>query len=204
MRLVGRATLTIDTAASPSEKQQNPAAGGSHVLVPIVPASRVPGLVREVYPTGDGTGPGLEALAWQGVDPRAFGRLLRVRLVFAVLVGAATYSPAQRWAIVIGLAAAGVFIAQAWFATRFTAFAWSGDTLWFRSGALTRRVSLVRAGRSQVVSLERSPFDRRWGMAGVRVDTAGAGSSGHAVHIRWLPADVADALYARLRHAAAP
>jgi putative membrane protein len=204
MRLFGRATITIDTAASPSEKQQNPAAGGSHVLVPIVPWSRVPALVREVYPTGGDDGPGLDGLAWQGVHPRAFDRLLRVRLTFAALLGAASYAPAQRWSIAIGLGAAVLFASQAWFAARFTAFAWSGDTLWFRTAALTRRITLVRAGRTQVVSLERSPFDRRWGMAAVRVDTAGAASGGHEVHIRWLPADVADALYARLRHAAAP
>jgi membrane protein YdbS with pleckstrin-like domain len=68
----------------------------------------------------------------------------------------------------------------------------------------TRRVTLVRTGRIQVVSLERSPSDRRWGMAGVRVDTAGAASLGHHVTIRCLASDVADALYARLRHAAAP
>jgi membrane protein YdbS with pleckstrin-like domain len=41
-------------------------------------------------------------------------------------------------------------------------------------------------------------------MAGVRVDTAGAASGGHHVRIRWLSTDVADALYARLRRAAAP
>jgi putative membrane protein len=204
MRLFARATLTIDTAASPSEKQQNPAAGGSHVLVPIVPASSVAGLVREVYPTGTGEGPGLDDLPWQGVDPRAFGRLLRVRLVVAALIGAASYGAAHRWAVAIGLAAAAVLTAQAWVAARFTAFAWTGDTLWFRSAAATRRVTLVRAARTQVVSLERSPFDRRWGMAAVRVDTAGAASGGHDVHIRWLPAEVADALYAQLRRAAAP
>ena len=87
---------------------------------------------------------------------------------------------------------------------RFTAFAWSGDTLCFRSGMVTRQVTLVRTGRIQVVSLERSPFDRRWGMAGVRVDTAGAASRGHRVTIRCLASGVAESLYARLRHAAAP
>jgi membrane protein YdbS with pleckstrin-like domain len=74
----------------------------------------------------------------------------------------------------------------------------------FRSGGLTRRVSLVRAGRMQVVSIERSPFDRRWRMARVRVDTAGATSGGHHVDIPLLADDVATALYARLRRAAAP
>ena len=203
MRLLGRATITIDTAASVAERHRQQAAEGSHVLVPIVPVARVAALVRDVYPTGD-TAPDVDALDWQGVDPRAFRRLLRLRLVLATLIGAASYGAAHRWAILIGLAAATALVVPAWVAARFTAFAWSGDTLCFRSAGWTRHVTLVRAGRVQVVAMERSPFDRRWGMAAVRVDTAGAGGGGHHVHIRWLPDETARALYARLRHAAAP
>ena len=129
---------------------------------------------------------------------------MRLRLVFAALAGAASYGMLHGWAIAVGLAVAAVLVLDAWVTARFTAFAWSGDTLCFRSATATRHVSLVRTGRIQVVSLERSPFDRRWGMAGVRVDTAGAASVGHHVHIRLLASDVAESLYARLRHAAAP
>ena len=204
MRLFRRASLTVDTAASVAERQSQQASGGSHVLVPIVPSTRVSGLIHEVYPTGGDTGAGVDGLAWQGVDPRALTRLLRVRLVVAVIMTGASAPTAHWWALAIGLTAASVITLQAWLAVRFTSFAWCGDTIWFRSGAWTRQVSLVRAARVQVVSLEQSALDRRWGMAGLRVDTAGAASGGHHVHIRWLPADVADALYARLRHAAAP
>ena len=202
MRLLGRATISIDTAASVAERHKQQAAEGSHVLVPILPVARVAALVRDVYPSG-GPAPDLDALDWQGVDPRAFRRLLRVRLVLATLIGSASYGAAHRWALLIGLAAATALIAQAWVMARFTAFAWSGDTLCVRRAAWARHVTMVRAGRAQVVAMDRSPFDRRWGMAAVRVDTAGAAKGGHHVHIRWLPSDVADALYARLRHAAA-
>jgi putative membrane protein len=203
MRLLGRATINIDTAASVAERHQQQAADGSHVLVPIVPAARLAALVRDVHPSG-GAAPDLDALDWQTVDPRAFRRLLRTRLLLATLIGVASYGAAHGWASAIGVVAAAALSAQAWVAARYTAFAWSGDTLCVRSGAWTRHVTLVRASRAQVVGLDRSPFDRRWGMAAVRVDTAGAVSAGHRVHIRWLPADVAGALYERLRHAAAP
>jgi len=204
MRLLGRATVTVDTAASVSERHKQQAAHGSHVLVPIVPASRLAGLIRGVHPEGSAAAPDLDALDWQGLDPRAFRRLLRVRLVFALLAGAASYGALHAWAIAVGGAVAAALALQAWVTARFTAFAWSGDTLCFRSAMATRHVTLIRTGRVQVVSLERSPFDRRWGMAGIHVDTAGAASGGHHVHIRCLPADVATALYARLRRASAP
>ena len=204
MRQFGRATITVDTAASVADPYKQQAAQGSHVLVPIVPASRLAALIREVHPAGAAAAPDLEALDWQGVHPRTFYRLVRMRLVFAALAGAASYGLLHGWAIAVGLAIAAALVLDAWVTARFTAFAWSGDTLCFRSGMATRHVTLVRTGRIQVVTLERSPFDRRWAMAGVRVDTAGAAGRGHHVHIRCLAADVAEGLYARLRHAAAP
>jgi putative membrane protein len=203
MWLLGRATVRVDTAAAVHEKHRQQATQGSHVLVPIVPASRLAALIRAVHPAG-AAAPDLDALDWHGVDPRAFRRLARVRLAFAVLAGAASYGALHRWAIAVGVGIAAALLLQAWVTARFTAFAWSGDTLCFRSATATRHLTLVRAGRIQVVSLEQSPFDRRWGMAGVRVDTAGAAGGGHHVRIRCLDADTARALYARLRRAAAP
>jgi membrane protein YdbS with pleckstrin-like domain len=129
-------------------------------------------------------------------------RLLRIRLALGALIGIGASAGLGPWALTIGAIAAALFAVDAWVAARFTAFAWSGDALVFRSGGLTRRTSLVRAGRMQVVSIERSPFDRRWHMARVRVDTAGAASDGHQVDIPLLADDVASALYARLRRAA--
>ena len=205
MRLLGRATITVDTAASVAEKHT--AAGGARQ--PRAGADRA-GVARRragARRPSDRRRPPRPISTrwhWHGVDPRAFRRLLRVRLGLAALIGAASYGAAHRWAVAIGLAAAAALTAQAWVAARFTAFAWSGDTLCFRSATATRHVTLVRAGRPRwsASSNRRSIGAGAWPR--VRVDTAGAATGGHHVHIRWLPADVADALYARLRHAAAP
>jgi putative membrane protein len=205
MRRLRRATLTVETAASPAPADPEHGSQGSQVLVPIVGTGDVAGLVRAVYPTGVLAGAAdFSALDWQGVHPRAFTRLLRIRLALGALIGLAAAAGLGRWAIGLGAVATAFFVADAWVAARFTAFAWSGDALIFRSGGLTRRTSLVRAGRMQVVSIERSPFDRRWRMARVRVDTAGAATGGHHIDIPLLAEDVAAALYARLRKAAAP
>jgi putative membrane protein len=203
MRGLGRATLTVDTAAFVPEKHRQQPHEGSHVLVPIVPAARVAGLVRDVHPTGATAAfDDMAALEWQRVDPRTFRRLVPVRLVAAALAGLFLRGPTGSWgwALAGGLAIAAILIVRAWIAARSTAFAWSGETLLFRSGAWARHVSLVRTSRVQVVSLIRSPFDRRWGMARVHVDTAGAAGGGHHVRIPWLTDGVAEALYARLRN----
>ena len=127
-----------------------------------------------------------------------------MRIALGALIALGASAGLGPWALLVGAVAAAFFVTDAWVAARFTAFAWSGDALIFRSGGLTRHMSLVRTGRMQVVSIARSPFDRRWRMARVRVDTAGAASGGHHVDIPWLADDVASALYARLRHGAAP
>ena len=203
MRRLRRATLTVETAASTAPTDPEHGLQGSQVLVPIVGADAVSGLVREVYSHRVlADAPDLSALSWQGVHPQALTRLLRIRLALGALIGIAASAGIGPWALAIGAIAAIVFAIDAWVAARFTAFAWSGDALVFRSGGLTRRTSLVRAGRMQVVSIERSPFDRRWDMARVRVDTAGAASGGHRIDIPLLAEDVASALYARLRRAA--
>ena len=203
LRRFRRAAISVDTAAFVPEPHEEAAREASHVLVPFLPADRVTDVVRRVQPAGADDVGDFAALAWQPVDPRTFRRLLRQRLPIVVLASIGPSIGVGRWAIPIAIVAAAAMTLDAWIAARRTAFAWAGDTLVFRSGAWKRRVSLVRAARMQVVSLTRSPFDRRWGMAGVRVDTAGAAGGGHHVRIPWLREDVAAALYARLRRVSA-
>jgi putative membrane protein len=201
MRRLARATVSVETAASAGGEAAQSGLGGSQVLVPIVKSPRLAPLVREVYPTGAAADlADLDALEWQPVDRRAFSRLARGRTAFAVVAGACLAVGVGWWAWLAALAVGSWLLLLARIETRITSFAWAGETLVFRSSnGWTRRISLVRSGRAQVVSLTRSPLDRRWRMAGVRVDTAGAAGAGHHVHVPWLSEAVAAALYARLR-----
>jgi membrane protein YdbS with pleckstrin-like domain len=73
----------------------------------------------------------------------------------------------------------------------------------FRSGWLWRYTTVAPLGKIQVVAVHESPFDRRLRMAGVLVDTAGAGGESHRVRIPYLSRDTADRLAAGLAaHAA--
>ena len=54
----------------------------------------------------------------------------------------------------------------------------------------------------QVLALRESPFDRRHEMASVRVDTAGAGRTGHRLELRYLGFEAARAVHERLAHEA--
>ena len=81
---------------------------------------------------------------------------------------------------------------------RNTGWALTDDAIFFRSGWPGRNTSAVRFVNIQTVSMKQSPFDRRYGMAAVSVDTAGAGSVGHRVQIPYLDARVAEETLHRL------
>ena len=68
----------------------------------------------------------------------------------------------------------------------------------FRSGWIGRQISAVRFVNMQAVSMTQSPFDHRKRMASVAVDTAGAGSMGHRIHIPCLDVEVAEGILRRL------
>jgi putative membrane protein len=79
----------------------------------------------------------------------------------------------------------------------------SGALVAFRSGWLSEAETFVRVNRVQSVTLRESPLDRRAGMAGVRVDTAGAGEWSHRVDVPYLARSVAADLQHRLVRSAA-
>jgi putative membrane protein len=83
------------------------------------------------------------------------------------------------------------------------AWAVSDHAVLFRSGYLSRELTVARFNKIQAVTLNESPFDRRLSMAGVRVDTAGAGDASHRVDIPYLARPIADDLYRRLAGEAA-
>ena len=88
-----------------------------------------------------------------------------------------------------------------WHARQLTArlaVALTPSSIVVRAGAFSHRRSIARFSRIQSVSCTRSPFDRRWGMARISVDTAG-GSPLHRIEMPYLDEGAAREIYGRLR-----
>jgi putative membrane protein len=83
-------------------------------------------------------------------------------------------------------------------AARVLAYGRTARGIAFRSGVWTRATSATLGEKVQVVALSESPFDRRWKMASLSVDTAGAGPAGHRIRVPFLERAVADRLYEEL------
>jgi len=183
--LTGRASIRLETAgdagkgASGSEREW---------VAPIIHAARVPDFVSGLLPEVR-----LNEVEWMPADPRAGQRRVRLAVYFALVMGAVTgFWLAWYWAAAVTavFCAWGVIGARQY--VRNLGWARTEQAIYFRSGWLWKAVTIVPVPKVQAVQLQESPFDRRWQMASVAVDTAGAGA--HAIDVPYLSRAVAEQL----------
>jgi len=197
----GRATVRIETAGGSGGGGEGESVGlqSRRWFVPMVEERDLPRILDAVVP---GLAMGLQAATWRPLSARARHRMMKRAIVLALLMVAAGLAAAGVtgviWISAVGLLLAAVGVWHVHHESRALAYAMEGESILFRSGAWSQRLSVVRFARIQVVSATQSPFDRRWRMATVCVDTAGAGAAEHTVRIPFQPADEAEALLNQL------
>ncbi len=195
-RLVGRVSARVDTAGSQPGQNAPP---DRLWLAPLVAASELPALSRQVLPTLS-----LGDFVWQRVHPRARRRITKALLILIGLAQLPLAVGVGWW----GLLSLGILLPWASLHGRRSAaamaFAITDDLVAYRSGWLWRRTSIAPFARVQAVTLRESPFDRRHSMAGVSVDTAGASTDPRErIAIRYLDRSIAEQLHRQLAHEAA-
>ncbi len=207
-RCFGRTSIDLETAGASSagsDLSGQLAASGVNTtrqwLAPIIESGRAAELVREVLPEVD-----IDAVEWKPIEARAVRRIVnRVAIVVTpvtiVLAAVLTFSPIP----LSGLHALwlpSVALTMAWAITRRwvrrAGYALTERAIYFRSGWLSRQISVVRFVNMQTVWMLQTPFDHRKRMASVAVDTAGAGTMGHRILIPFLDVDVAESILHRL------
>ncbi len=196
-RLFGRVSLDVDLAGDSGgeEEQRNSGRMKTRWLAPVCPTAAAPALIASALPIFDPAAPP----DWQPLAPGARSRLFRRSTLLSLLIIAGPSWWYLREAAVFGVP---IVVALAWMHSHLyvknTRWALERDVLLFRSGWLTRRLTIVPRDRVQTLNVSTSPFDRRRHMASLSVDTAGGSSMSAGVHIRYLPADVAHGLAAAL------
>lgn len=181
----GRVSVRVETAGV-SGSEESPSA--LRWLAPILREAELGRVLREVQPDVD-----WEAFEWRPLHSRTRVRLLRMRLIVVVLAAVwLGWNAGVGGLLVLGLAPLVLLYARGYF--RYTGWAVSSTAVAFRSGWLVKSQSVVRYPKIQVVGVSRNPFDRRWGMATVTADTAGADLTGHGVQIRFLEEEAAQEL----------
>ena len=194
-RLVGRISARVDTAGGEAGQHAPP---DRHWLAPIVERRALPALLAQVVPFLS-----MDQLEWQPVHPGAVRRILKESLVFSLFV----CLPLVWWLGWRGFGALLVLVPWSIVNARWSAAAlgWTvtDELIAFRSGWFWRQTTVAPFARVQAVTLRESPFDRRNHMAGVRVDTAGAGDLSHRVAIPYLARADAERLWRHVSHEAA-
>ena len=201
-RLFSRCTLRVDLPAALVATGHVPRLNR---LAPIATSEQAQALIRDCLPGLD-----LQTLAWRRLHPDAARRRWERSMLW--LMPAVAPGVALAWwlpglpadAGPVALAAAAVLVAgSAWHARLWaTSAAYAADqgVVAWRSGVFGRTWVLVPEGRTQVVTLRRSPRDRRVGTATLCADAMTATGT-RALRLPWLAEADAAALNARLWHA---
>ncbi len=196
-RLFGRVSLDVDLAGDSGGdgEQRNPERMKTRWLAPVCPTAAAPALIASALPVFDPAA----SPDWQPLAAGARSRIFRrSALVFLLIVA----GPAWWYLRGAAVFCIPLVVALAWMHAhlyvKYTRWALERDVLLFRSGWLTRQLTIVPRDRVQSLNVSASPFDRRRHMASLSVDTAGGSARSAGVHIRYLPADVAQRLAASL------
>ena len=170
-------------------------------FVPILPRGEVGRIVGELFPDLD-----LENVPWQPLAPGAPRRMVRKAIIVAVLLTLGCTLALLPWGAAAGLVVVPLAVWHAVVSARRIRWARTPGGMLFRSGVLTWKLSATFYNKMQVMAMSASPFDRRWGMASLKIDTAGAGPADHRIDIPYLPRDVArrqlEELFARAQQTA--
>ena len=117
--------------------------------------------------------------------------MVRIAIFVSLLLAPAGYHFFGLWGCSVTLIALPVLITYPLKKSRAVKFARTAFVVVYRSGILTRKISLTFFEKIQSTAIAQTPFDRRWGMATLSVDTAAAGPADHAIEIKYLDANLA-------------
>jgi len=190
-RRCGRVAVEVETAGSTG--QQSGSSSGRLWLAPLIRRERVAALLREALPDVD-----LSAIGWMPVSPRTRRRLLRRAFYLVAIASVPAFWGLGPAGLTLPLALVPLAWINASLYVRHTAYALVPGAVVYRSGWWNRRLSVARFSKIQSLEQSASPFDRRYGMAALRVDTAGATRTGHSVDIPYLDTAVVNGLVDRL------
>jgi putative membrane protein len=193
-RCLGRSSVRVETAGSDVTGDRS---GERKWLAPLIACDALPAFLRHVIPGVD-----IDALAWQPVHPRASARAVRRAVVGAVAISGFLGGAMGWWAVVTLPLTIGFAVVATRRQVARLAWVADADVVVFRSGWLWRHITVARVSKIQAVALHESLFDRRWSMASVRVDTAGANHA-YRVDIPYLDSALARPLQAQLAALAA-
>lgn len=189
LRLLGLATVRVETAGGGGNENENSTETvGRRWFLPVIPQSELVPLLSEIQP-------GFEwdekSYPWRGLSKHAASRMVRQMLILDVLlfvVGLVVWFP---WGGLLALSLLPPLIWRAIKKAKSNRYFRNDQQIGYRSGTFTRKMSVAFLSKVQCVAWNQSPFDRRWRMASLAIDTAASGPAGHKIQVDMLDIDFA-------------
>ncbi|MEM9941070.1 MAG: PH domain-containing protein [Planctomycetota bacterium] len=189
MRWLGLVSLKIETAGGASGPESDATATISkRWFVPVIPRNQVQDFINEIRP----------GLKWEShnwtfhpLHPKAGKRLCRLSVVQATMIGMLGLFFSVKLGWIAGAIAAPLLWIWALRKGRSMKYARNENGVVYKSGVLNRKTSFTFFEKIQTISIHQNPFDQRWGMARLVVDTAAAGPAEHWISIPYLDASFA-------------
>ena len=193
MRWFGLASIRIETAGGAGKNTESATTSVSkRWFIPVVLESKTAELMSIIRPELHWAE---ESFDWKPLAPRAATRFVRLSIVKTAVLMAVGFAISQPYGWVPGLLLSPLLVWYSIKRSRSTKYARIGDGVIFRSGVFTRKTSITFFEKVQGASISQSPFDRRWGMRTLTVDTAAAGPANHVISVRFLEAAFAEKEY---------
>lgn len=183
-RLFRRRALAVDVLADSTDEDRS-----LRELAPIAPPGQLDALVAHLlapnaaWPVDD----------WRPLHPRAWRRRFTPHAVAVLAIAAfSVWAFGTRGYVALAALVPVFFSARLW--ARHTSYACERGLVAVRTGWLGRTWRFIEIRKLQSVHITQSPFDRRYGMATLDVDTAGATERAPRLLIPWLAEHDARAL----------
>lgn len=195
-RWMGLSSIRIETAGGSSSQNEDATTTVSRRwFIPVIPSNQVDSMIAQLRPDISWQPNGFH---WHPLSPNASKRFIRIAIMVALVLGPIGYLYVGWWGLLAtpialpGLVGLGIKKSQA------VRYARTPFGIVYRSGIVTRKLSLTFFEKIQATVISQTPFDRRWAMATLTVDTAAAGPADHKIEIKFLDAAFASQEFAKI------
>ncbi len=198
MRFMKMASIRIETAGGAgSEAESATATVARRWFIPVLPLTQVERILPLLREELDWQ---MEGVDWERLAPRAGARMTRIAIyqslglimfgtVFALFQMFYLKDMGGQWwafSLFVGWVFAPIIIFYAIKKSRSKRYARTDYGVVYQSGILTRKTSMTFFEKMQGLRIDQSPFDRRWKMARLSIDTAAAGPADHFISVPYM------------------
>lgn len=173
-----RLTVSIETAGGVNNDNQ-----GLTIkeIAPLFGVERRNEMLHEIQPDV-----AWNQIKWQPIEPIAWRRIFKKLTLFGALISGVTFA-IDWWyypCAVIALSLISFLYAKAY--VRNAGYCLDKDMIGFKSGVIFKKETYARLSKIQTVQVKENPFDRRYAMGQLKVDTAGATVGAHHIDIPYI------------------